>query len=162
AVAAATVVAYARATQPAGAPLPETSSPSRARAPSSALGGAAAAGPAGARRRPPPGAAGGSPPRAPRAHRHARRAPPGPAADPAGRDGEVGQAARVAAGRDRGQVAGRARVEHVLVEHDARRHDARHLALDDALGEPRVLDLLADDHAVAELGQPLHVDARRV
>jgi hypothetical protein len=80
----------------------------------------------------------------------------------AGRRVEVRQARLLLAEHDRGQIARQLGLEDLVVEHDARGHDADDLALDEALGELGILDLLAEDHAVAELGQLGDVAARGV
>jgi len=58
--------------------------------------------------------------------------------------------------------ARRARVEQLLVEHHPRRHHPDDVALDDPLDRPRVLELLAERHPMAELRQPGEVRPRRV
>jgi hypothetical protein len=61
-----------------------------------------------------------------------------------------------------GQVARQLGIEHLVIEHDPRRDDAHDLALDQPLRELRILDLLAHDDLVTELGQLGEVTARRV
>ena len=63
---------------------------------------------------------------------------------------------------DGGHVAGRARIQRLLVEDHARRDDADDVALDDALHRPRILELLAHRDPVAELGQLHQVRPHRV
>ena len=73
-----------------------------------------------------------------------------------GRELDPGQAELAPDLDDGRQVVGRLRVEQLLVGQRARRDDADDLALDQPLGEPRVLDLLADRRPLArldELGQ---------
>lgn len=70
--------------------------------------------------------------------------------------------ARAIRGHERGEVARQLWIEHVVVEHDARRDHANDLALDEPLRELRILHLLADGNLVAELGQLCEVAARRV
>jgi hypothetical protein len=69
---------------------------------------------------------------------------------------------RLRARHQRGEVARQLGLEDIVVEHDARRHDPHDLALDQALGELGILDLLDEDDLVAELGELGDVDPRRV
>ncbi len=73
---------------------------------------------------------------------------------------ETGQPPRLPAGarRRHGRQERRlARLEVTSIREGARRHDARDLAFDDALGLLRVLDLIADGHAVALAHEPREV-----
>ena len=76
---------------------------------------------------------------------------------------DEGQAESVAAfARHRCDVVGRTRFQRFLVENHPRRDDANHAALDQALDQLGVFQLLADGHATAQLGETGDVAARRV
>ena len=73
--------------------------------------------------------------------------------EPAGRELDPGQAELAADLDDGRQVVGRLGVEQLVVGQRARRDDPDDLALDQPLGELRVLDLLADRRPLARPGR---------
>ncbi len=63
---------------------------------------------------------------------------------------EVRQPAGAAFGQERDQIVRRFRIELLVVDDRSRRHHAHDLALDDAFGQLRILDLLGDRDLEAE------------